>query len=341
MTPYNVHNDCNHASSVQNKTNRFVHVNCCLIFCSWLFQKPLGMEKLLPSQLEEAILNSRTSSTFTELLTKLLLTRSPEDKKLLQLIPKGQGLDYELLNTLLRIRLDQFIKAYQRYENRGAEEEEQSEESEVEDKRKNRFGRKRKREKPEEAAEIEELSQLDEPLDTRRMFNNVNPLSASTSFHDLSPSTQVRILLLLCEYHFQCSPDCSSYLRELPPSTARVIPLTSDTDGNQYFWFGFTDYRIYKQASQKKRNKADKEKKESKAAKPNGVSNGTSHGTKMFPIFNSKPKSSSHSDSDSDSEDELPLSATVNAPPSFTLITHTESELKQLIKTLKSTKRSG
>lgn len=220
------------------------------------------MKPLLPEHIEQIIQFSPSSSLSdssvaasfqaAELLTKLLISRnSAEEKKMVAFLRKGEGFSWSELEELLTQRMRVWHTELQRVDE-GQEAEDQVIEMESAASSKAARGSKKRQRG---SSPSQDLSSSSSSSSTSAphytgfdfsVFNGENPLS-SLSYSELSPYQRLLLLKALCDYHLSVSPDFQSTVRDVLPRDCRIDPLGVDYTGHRYFYFGFPDYRIYRE----------------------------------------------------------------------------------------------
>jgi hypothetical protein len=221
----------------------------------WLFQAPLCLNAVLPAALERAFKHPDESDLFCELLSKVL-TQSHKHRKLLA---QGECYPYAVVESLIALRLEEWyddelqkwITSALDYANGEYNMPYDTDDSEDDDRFLLPDGID-----PRKNEHLSTCLRMDK-FHPRHSVGDTNPL-LNCSFAELPVNRRVAIAQALCDELQRGSTKFSSYLEDIHPSEARVVPFGKDKQGNQYLYFGFDDCRIYVQTNPTGRSKEPK-----------------------------------------------------------------------------------
>ena len=254
------------------------------------------MKPVPPAKLERLLLLSSAeeegAAELSELLTRLLLRRrTASDNKVAWSLRRGEGFTFEHIAVLVRHRLDGWWKRWE-----GAADgltaadmdEDEAPEAEADlQLAEDAEGWQREEGEEEEEEEEEEHTAVNavaltgsaesshQPQEyTGPDFASFGPLPppplpSSFSFFSLRLRQRVVLLHCLCDDHLSFSPSFASTVRSVQPRDARIPPLAIDAVGHRYWFFGFADWRIYREdAVNPVRPRTLKQQRESKKQQP-------------------------------------------------------------------------
>lgn len=239
-----------------------------------LFHGSLNIEPLSPEELEQALLEPRTSILCGELISKLLLKKSSQRSDL----AIGEGLNYERWHSILTKNVSSWYKHYLRREKESKAEkfsaahrivlemfdelegnpflmpEGQSATSHgnrgSSPQRTNVFeGQRATRSATNSLPKNRKQRYLGE------MYTNSSEGEEEEHFRslgDLAEEQRVIVVFYLCQYKLETDEEMLHELNYVPLIQQRVEPIGQDQEMNSYYWFDNIDCRIYRETPELK-----------------------------------------------------------------------------------------
>ena len=223
---------------------------------SWLFQQPLRMSPIPPETLERLLLHGceegrePESLQMRELMTKLAISRRTKvDAQLIAQFKKGEACSWQHIHAIVKQRLEMWWHEWCE----DGEDEQQDDGNEEEIKEAANGGRESKDGAEEDEADSRPLpgQSHDYTGPDFTTFALSCPLPATFTFFSLSLHQRVILLRCFCDDHLAFAADFATTVRGVEAADARIPPLGSDSWGHRYFFFGFPDWRIYREDNAK------------------------------------------------------------------------------------------
>ena len=179
-----------------------------------------------------------------ELLTKLAISRrSAADAKLVTHFKKRDALSWQHIDAVVKQRLTTWWREWQE------DDDDQQQQQEDGD------GDEEKAEQQDEENEADSRPLPGQNHDYTgpdfATFALACPLPATFTFFSLSLHQRVVLLRCFCDDQLAFAADFAATVRGVEARDARIPPLGSDSWGHRYFFFGFPDWRIYREDNAK------------------------------------------------------------------------------------------